>query len=283
MAYIGKQEIFINNKYKLWHDKIIAKAKNRTLEGYKEVHHIIPKSCGGSNDKDNIVNLTAREHYVIHLLLPYFTTGNAKHKMLNAFIFMTSKSKFCKRDYKIHSRVYQKLKSEFAASLKGRRLTPEWKAKISKTLTGTKLPEAVRRKISLSNMGKKISEKSRLALSIRNKGNKFNLGKKASLETRKKLSIINTGKKHTEETKAKIKYARQFQVCSDEQRKKYSEIYSNLIWVNKDNKSRRIKPELKQEYLNNGYKLGRDMSYMTDELRNIFVQKTKEFWERRVA
>lgn len=275
--------MFIQNKYKLWHDKIIAKAKNRTLEGYKEVHHIIPKSCGGSNDKDNIVNLTAREHYVIHLLLPYFTTGNAKHKMLNAFIFMTSKSKFCKRDYKIHSRVYQKLRSEFAASLKGRRLTPEWKAKISKTLTGTKLPESVRRKISLANMGRKVSEKSKLALSIRNKGNKYSLGKKASLETRKKLSIANTGKKLTEKTKAKIKYARQFQVYSNEQRKNYSILFSNLIWVNKDNKSKRIKPELKQEYLNNGYKLGRDMSYMTKELRNIFAQKTKAYFERRVA
>ena len=275
--------MFIQNKYKLWHDKIIAKAKNRTLEGYKEVHHIIPKSCGGLNDKDNIVNLTAREHYVIHLLLPYCTKGNAKHKMLNAFIFMTSKSKFCKRDYKIHSRVYQKLRSEFAASLKGRRLTPEWKAKISKTLTGTKLPESTRRKISLANMGKKISEKSRLALAIRNKGNKFNLGKKASLETRNKLSIAHTGKKLSKETKAKIKYARQFQVCSDKQKKRYSEIYSNSIWINKDNKSKRIQKELKQEYLNNGYKLGRDMSYMTNEIRNLLSQKVKSSWERRAA
>lgn len=275
--------MFIENKYKLWHDKIIAKAKNRVLEGYKEIHHIIPKSCGGSNDKDNIVNLTAREHYVIHLLLPYFTTGNAKHKMLNAFIFMTSKSRFCKRDYKIHSRVYEKLRSEFAASLKGRRLTPEWKAKISKTLTGTKLPESTRRKISLSNMGRKMSEKHKLRLSIINKGNKYCLGKKASLETRKKLSIANTGKKHSEESKAKIKHARQFQICSDEQKKRYSEIYSNLIWVNKDNKSKRIKKELEKEYLNNGYKLGRDMSYMTNDIRNLLSQRAKEFWERRVA
>jgi len=275
--------MFIENKYKVWHDKIIARAKNRTLEGYKEVHHIIPKSCGGSNDKDNIVNLTAREHYIIHLLLPYCTSGNAKHKMLNAFIFMTSKSRFCKRDYKIHSRVYQKLRSEFAASLKGRRLTSEWKAKISKTLTGTKLPESTRRKISLANMGRKMSEKSKAIFVILNKGNKYSLGKKVSLETRRKQSIAHTGKKLSNETKAKIKYARQFQVCSDAQRKNYSITYSNSIWVNKDNKSKRIQKELKQEYLNNGYKLGRDMSYMTDELRNIFAQKTKAYFERRVA
>lgn len=275
--------MFIQNKYKLWHDKIIAKAKNRTLEGYKEVHHIIPKSFGGSNDKDNTVNLTAKEHYIVHLLLSYFTTGNFKYKMLSAFMFMTSKSKFCKRDYKIHSRVYEKLKKEFSQSQKGRKLTPEWKAKISKTLTGTKLSEEVRKKISLANMGRKVSEKNKIALSIRSIGNKYNLGKKTSLETKRKLSIINTGKKHTEETKAKIKHARQFQVYSDEQRKKYSEIYSNLIWVNKDNKSKRIKPEFKQEYLNNGYKLGRDMSYMTKETRNLLSQRAKEFWERRVA
>ena len=275
--------MFINNKYKKWYDSIIDRAKNRVLSCYVERHHIIPKSCGGSNDKDNLVPLTAREHYIVHMLLPYFTIGQIKHKMLNAFLLMNTKSKNCKRDYKINSIVYEKIKNEFSKSLKGRRLTSKWKAKISKTLTGTKLPESVKRKISLANKGRKMSEKSKLALTIRNKGNKFNLGKKASLETRKKLSIINTGKKHTEETKAKIKYARQFQVCSDEQRKKYSKIYSNLIWVNFNGKSKRIKKELKQQYLNKGYKLGRDMSYMNKNIRNLLSQKTKAYWERRVA
>ena len=104
-------------------------------------------------------------------------------------------------------------------------------------------------------------------------------GSKHTEKTKMKLR----GKKHTEETKAKIKYARQFQICSDEQRKNYSITYSNLIWVNKDNKSKRIKKELKQEYLNNGYKLGRDMSYMTNEIRNLLSQKVKTSWERRVA
>jgi hypothetical protein len=91
------------------------------------------------------------------------------------------------------------------------------------------------------------------------------------------------GRKLSKETKAKIKYARQFQVCSDEQRKNYSKIYSNLIWVNKDNKSKRIKKELKKDYLSNGYKLGRDMSYMTIKTKNLLSQKTKAYWERRAA
>jgi len=36
---------------------------------YVERHHIIPKSEGGKDEPDNLVNLTAREHYVAHLLL----------------------------------------------------------------------------------------------------------------------------------------------------------------------------------------------------------------------
>ena len=36
---------------------------------YCEAHHIIPKCLGGSDDKTNIILLTAREHYIAHLLL----------------------------------------------------------------------------------------------------------------------------------------------------------------------------------------------------------------------
>ncbi len=38
-------------------------------ESYSERHHIIPKSMGGTNKKENIVRLTAREHYIAHWLL----------------------------------------------------------------------------------------------------------------------------------------------------------------------------------------------------------------------
>lgn len=61
-----------NNKYKAWYNRIIQRAKYRKLVGYTEKHHIIPKSLGGSNKKNNIVELTAREHLICHLLLPRF-------------------------------------------------------------------------------------------------------------------------------------------------------------------------------------------------------------------
>jgi len=37
--------------------------------GYCERHHIIPKSLGGSDNSNNIIKLTAREHYIAHLIL----------------------------------------------------------------------------------------------------------------------------------------------------------------------------------------------------------------------
>lgn len=35
---------------------------------YSEIHHIIPRCLGGSNDKSNLVVLTAREHFLAHYL-----------------------------------------------------------------------------------------------------------------------------------------------------------------------------------------------------------------------
>lgn len=57
--------------YKKIHDQIIDRAKLRHLskEVYTESHHIIPRCLGGYDHKDNLVKLTAREHYIIHWLL----------------------------------------------------------------------------------------------------------------------------------------------------------------------------------------------------------------------
>ena len=55
--------------YKLHYNKLILKAKNRILDEYKEMHHIIPRCLGGTDAKDNLIALTAREHFIAHLLL----------------------------------------------------------------------------------------------------------------------------------------------------------------------------------------------------------------------
>ncbi len=53
--------------------KLIEKCKKRGLEKiseqYTELHHILPKSKGGNDSKDNLVRLTVKEHVLAHILL----------------------------------------------------------------------------------------------------------------------------------------------------------------------------------------------------------------------
>jgi ribosomal protein L34E len=111
---------FIQNKYVIWYYSIIKNAQARTLNStvYSENHHIIPRSIGGSNSKNNIVKLYAREHFICHLLLPKFTTGNAKKKMERAALMLTVVSGNQQR-YKITNRVYEMIKKNFSLSIKG--------------------------------------------------------------------------------------------------------------------------------------------------------------------
>ena len=53
------------------YQRLINKAYNRERikeRGY-EIHHIVPRSVGGTNDIDNLVKLSYREHFIAHLLL----------------------------------------------------------------------------------------------------------------------------------------------------------------------------------------------------------------------
>jgi len=62
--------------YQLIYDRIVARGKERVLEGYKERHHIVPRCFGGTDDPDNLVELTPEEHYVCHQLLVKIHPGH---------------------------------------------------------------------------------------------------------------------------------------------------------------------------------------------------------------
>ncbi len=81
--------IFIANKYTTTYFSIIEKAKLRVLPNteYKEIHHIVPRSLGGSNELSNLVDLTYREHRLCHKLLVKMTDGIDKSKMSYALLF----------------------------------------------------------------------------------------------------------------------------------------------------------------------------------------------------
>lgn len=85
------------------------------LHGYYECHHIKPRSLGGADDKNNIVKLTAREHFICHwLLVKMFDTGTVERKkMLHALWCMRRQPTKDNQRY-LNARAYEKLRIEYA-------------------------------------------------------------------------------------------------------------------------------------------------------------------------
>ena len=108
--------------YNKIYNQLIEKAKIRQSENrlsqYKEIHHIIPRQLGGTDDKDNLVELTAREHYIAHLLLVkiYKNTSNY-YKLVKAYFMMSAKSYSQERNYHINSRLYERLKIDLSKQM----------------------------------------------------------------------------------------------------------------------------------------------------------------------
>ena len=216
--------MFIDNKYKKWYYQIINRASTRILLEYTEKHHIIPKSLGGTNDKTNLVDLTAREHLICHMLLPKMVIGNSYHKMVNALWAMSNlKNRYHQRAH-ITSRIYEKLKKDRSAVLsemykgdnnpfhgknhsedtkekmKGRVVSDATKelisvqqkerfSKVPGTFSGKTHSNETKEKIRQSRIGKKDSEEVRIKKSIAGKNKP-----PVSAETRDKLSKINKGR-----------------------------------------------------------------------------------------
>ena len=126
--------IFIDNKYTKCYFNIIEKAKSRSPNSNTlyEKHHIIPKSLGGSNKKENLASLTLREHFICHLLLPEMTDGMHRQKMIFAIRRMST----IKNKYKISSRLYDRIKSECIQILKNTKQSEESNRKRSLTQSG---------------------------------------------------------------------------------------------------------------------------------------------------
>lgn len=136
--------MYLINKYSICYNNIINRAKARVLVEYSEVHHIIPKSIGGTNNKENLVRLTAREHFICHLLLIRMVQGKAKYQMQKAISMMTVRNKFQKR-YRITSRQFEKIKKESSIAMsiltKGKpKHSPESKKKLSDKAKGRLSP-----------------------------------------------------------------------------------------------------------------------------------------------
>jgi hypothetical protein len=115
---------FINNKYSVWYYNIINMAKIREINDYTytEKHHIIPKSIGGNNTKENLVHLTAKEHFICHLLLIKMTSGESKKKMSYAVWLLCNMKNESQERYIPTSTQYNLIRTKFRKEISAQSL-----------------------------------------------------------------------------------------------------------------------------------------------------------------
>ena len=62
-------------------------------EGVVEKHHILPRCMGGTNDPENLVSVSPRVHYILHLLLYKFVERRYRKQMWFAVWNMSNQGK----------------------------------------------------------------------------------------------------------------------------------------------------------------------------------------------
>lgn len=206
-------------KYQRIYDAIINQAKMRTLTGYKERHHIVPRCMGGTDEKENLVDLTAREHFLVHKLLCEIYPDNRKlHYAYWSFVNKFG-SKGQLRDYRVSSREYARIKerlSQLGHSLETRQKLSEANiGKVQSAESNKKRSDAAKGKIAW-NKGLKLTEEQIAKHATHQPGyTVWNKGIPRTDETKQKISNANKGKHSMlkgpmrDETKKKLSIALQ--------------------------------------------------------------------------
>jgi len=144
---------------------------------------------GGTNDKDNLVDLTAREHFLIHKLLCEIYPN--EYKLFHAFRMMAvmKNSKDNKRIYYVSSHEYTRIKLQHKNIMqmhnKNKIVSIETKDKISKSCRGKKkrpMSEETKKKISAALKGRKLTSEHKEKVRIANTNNPKCTGKATTLE-----------------------------------------------------------------------------------------------------
>jgi hypothetical protein len=220
--------VFVENKYFKYYYSIINRAKSRVISGYTESHHIIPRSLGGLDNKENLVDLTAKEHFICHLLLTKITFGKNKRSMIFALNALSNlnnpyQNRYRSRLYEISRRIFADEQSVAMSGagnpMYGKHHSHKSKQKMSNSHLGKKpwnygkaLTDTHKQKISKSNsgennfmFGKTHSDESKKAISNKNTGHSYNKGILKSADHKKAISEKLKGKELSEEHKQKLK------------------------------------------------------------------------------
>ncbi len=181
--------------YHIHYNNLITRAQNRIINGYKEIHHIVPRCLGGTDDISNLVDLTPEEHFVAHQLLIKINPG--VDKLVYAVTVMSGrkKNRMCKQN-----KLYGWLKRKLSETRKGK--------------PGKKQSQETIDKRANSNRGKKRTIETKERMSAAQIGRE---GTKHTEETKKKISNTLTeqyrsgqrisyvlGRHHSEEHKQKM-------------------------------------------------------------------------------
>lgn len=207
------------------YNKIIEKAKseNRKLKCgvYYEKHHIKPRSLFKdlSKDTNNIILLTAKEHFICHILLEKIYDCR---QMKYAIWRMCNDGK-----YKVSARYYEYIKQKIAVESsklnKGKKLSEEHKRKISIALSGKTHSVETKKKMSESYDPSKHMISEELRKQYSEAATKRFKGKKQTEEFKKHLSEIRKGEKNPMFGKSNKLF------MSDEKYEEYKKKLSNSL------------------------------------------------------
>lgn len=160
---------------------------------YKERHHIVPRAQGGSDSEENLIDLTAKEHFIAHKLLAKENPDILCLQQAWACMAFMGKDhhEVTPEEFAECREAQAKLsKIRNTGTISPRRgipLTEEHKEKIRTTCKLYKPTEEAKCKQSAAQMGRQVSEETRKKLSLANKG------RKRSAEFRQKCSECKKG------------------------------------------------------------------------------------------
>lgn len=175
-----------------------ARIRNWTKEDapvYTELHHVVPRSAGGDNSPDNLILLTAEEHFVAHLLLVKIFKGTDLYRKM---VYAAHAMSMDIAGRKINNKRFGWVRREYSKSLKGKTFSKE-----------------TRRKLSAAHTGKVVTEETRQKLRAR----------RFSDETKAKMRESQLGKIHTDEAKEKMKEAWKSRVVTEETKSRMKEAW----------------------------------------------------------
>lgn len=212
---IQLQKICKKNKYTKWYINIIEKSllrfpdtresqrkKINSSFGYVERHHILARCMDGPDTNENMVWLSAKEHFLCHLLLVRMTDIK-EYKQKNFYSLIMLMGNKNRTGLKISSGMYSKIKEERSEMTSGVPRSEEAKARMRGI---KKSPEHVE-KIRQANLGRipinkgvSMSEEQKQKVSQSKMGSTpWNKGIPHTEETRKKISEKITGRKLSQE------------------------------------------------------------------------------------